>query len=503
MRKRNYLRKLKKQVFNSDIKYGRYNLIFLKHHSLLKIIKFLIIIFMIHFQPISLQSQSEIDRDVNELDGDDYIVNHFYPDKIDLNDFELRNRNGNTVRAKFILDNLKPYYIKYHYPLSFPEIYTSLKRTFIGGTNYRFTVNQEITRANNISNCFYNWKMKNLIKGNDLEDKLVEDYLIEECSRLSYNLWMMNHKEILKNTEQKEWRRSKCKNPDLLALIDFRYFLKKEDRLYRFCIEVKDQAEEETRIQKMKLLVFNLIQEPILKYPNQFSNFNKEENNYAEKIIELSNKLLIEYGNFESYTEIFPSIENPMYLNDDLFTDSTYHTDKLEKMRFHYDNLKIQEYTLLTEEINRHGGRFFLTYFKNKNILNEIKLSNDKIKNNKNISKKNISQFNQLTKCLHSIPNDHLSRLSLSYYSGLFKKYSLGEFVPENKKLVSINIIKIFDLFHKNFYNSKLLELRLENRLSNCEMIKKLNYEEFSGKKILKDICEINQNSDRECKIFQ
>ena len=115
----------------------------------------------------------------------------------------------------------------------------------------------------------------------------------------------------------------------------------------------------------------------------------------------------------------------------------------------------------------------------------------------------NKKQFNQLLLCLDNFSEKHLERISLAYYSGLFKKYGTSEYTPTNKEGISKDFFEIINLFNNNFYNSKLLELRLINRLQNCDMVRQLPYEEVSFKKIIKNSCVLNERYGNDCESYE
>ena len=114
----------------------------------------------------------------------------------------------------------------------------------------------------------------------------------------------------------------------------------------------------------------------------------------------------------------------------------------------------------------------------------------------------NKKQFNQLLFCLEGFSEKHLERISLTYYSGLFKKYGNHEFSPANRDSVSKDFFEIVNLYNNNLYTSKLLELRLLNRLQNCDMVKQVPYEEVSFKKILKNSCLLNEKYGNDCESY-
>ncbi len=407
-----------------------------------------------------------------------------------------------TKRAYLIKNNYSDYYNKYHYPIAFPE----LRFRVIGfELRYKRLVENYFNEPIQYESC-YIVNLPGFARHKSKEEKQLERIQIElansECAKKNQKLAMSRSEENREDAIQKDWRRSNCKNPDLLALIDFKNYLYKDDKLYRSCIQLKDPMDEVNFMRSIKIQIFDFIREPVLDFPEKFKNLSEDENVYVKEINKLSFELLTEYSNFESYFEVLPAIENPQYINHDLIFDLIYPPDRLMKIKSLYHNLKSHKYILLLEELFRGEERGNKLYNFNKNILTEVKIANDKISENKYISKSNKNQFNQILRCLEGLSEEHLERISLTYYSGLFKKYALREFIPSKKELISKEIIEILEIFNNNHYNSKLLEMRLLNRRKNCEMIKDLPHEEVSFKKILKYTCELNPDTRKTCETF-
>jgi hypothetical protein len=408
-----------------------------------------------------------------------------------------------TKRAYLIKNNFVDYYNKYHYPIAFPEI----KSLVIGfELRYKNMVENYFNEPIQYESC-YIINLPGFARHKSKEEKQFEKSQIElansECAKKNQKLSMSRLEENREDAIQKDWRRANCKNPDLLALIDFKNYLYKDDKLYRSCIQLKDPIDEVNFMRSIKIQIFDFIREPVLDFPEKFKNLSEDENMYIREINKLSLELLTEYSNFESYYEVLPAIENPQYINHDLIFDLIYPPDRFIKIKNLYHNLKSHKYILLLGELFRGKERGNKLSNFNKNILIEVKIANDKISGNKYISNNNKNQFNQILRCLEGLSEEHLERVSLTYYSGLFKRYALSEFLPSKKELISKDIIEILDIYNNNYYNSKLLELRLLNRKKNCEMIKELPYEEVSFKNILKYTCELNPDTRKTCESFE
>jgi hypothetical protein len=157
---------------------------------------------------------------------------------------------------------------------------------------------------------------------------------------------------------------------------------------------------------------------------------------------------------------------------------------------------------LLYDEFTRGSERGALLLSQNQAILSEIKDAGTKISNNQIIPLAQKNQFNILQKCLEDLSDKHLERISLGFYSGLFKKYSSSEYSPIYKDSLSRETIEIFNLYHKNIYLSRLLELRLLNRIQNCNLVKSSKFEEFSFKTILQHTCDLNEKTKISCENF-
>ncbi len=438
----------------------------------------LVLTFLLH--PIFSQSESEEDQDEN------------------------RKKYIETARRSVVIkNNFEEYYDKFHYPIAFPEL-----RPFVFNFEipYKKMVERHFHEPVKYESCF-NPIISSFVRKQTAQEKAMAQNYIDmanaECSRRNQEIAFKKLAEIREDEVQKDWRRSNCKNPDILALIDFTNYLHKDDRLYRACVQLKEPMEEVNFIRSSKIKIFDLIREPVLEYPTEFKNLSEQENKYFQNIYKLSIQLLVEYGNFETYYESLPKIENPLYINHDLIFEVIYPGDRYDKIRSLYETLKNHKLSLLIGELYRGKERGTELFNENKKLLTEIKIANAKIIENKQITLNNKNQFKQLLQCLESFSEKHLERISLSYYSGLFKKYSIPEFSPTNKESVSKEIFEILNLYNKNLYNSKLLDLRLINRLQNCDMLTRLPYEEVSFPKILKDSCELNENSRKACEVFQ
>ena len=406
-------------------------------------------------------------------------------------------------RLYIIRNNFEAYYNKYHYPIAFPEVKNFISR-------YEFPYKKIVDRHFNppvpFESCLGQFQSSYMAKPSAEERESTRRYQEmsnADCNRRNQVLALNKSEEIQQDAIQKEWRRSNCKNPDILALIDFYNFLQKNDKIYKSCLELQEPIDEVNFIRSIKIKIFDLIREPVIEFPKEFKNLTEEENRYVSAIYKISLELLTEYGNFESYYESLPVIENPAYIKHDIIFEVIYPRERYNKIIYLYNDIKNHKYSLLLDELHRGSERGNELNKDNKKLLTEIKLANTRILNNKYISMNNKKQFNQLLLCLDNFSEKHLERISLAYYSGLFKKYGTSEYTPTNKEGISKDFFEIINLFNNNFYNSKLLELRLINRLQNCDMVRQLPYEEVSFKKIIKNSCVLNERYGNDCESYE
>lgn len=428
-----------------------------------------------------------------------------YPEEEGYEEYneKIKIRRETMKRVDLFNSNYAEYYNKYHYPIALPEV---TDYVVIFGYQYKTIVENHFNEPIKFESCYIASLPGYSRSRTDLEirqDKRLVDLANAECQKKNQKSVLSRNLEIHEDAIQKVWRRSNCKNPDLLALIDFKNYLYKDDKLYRACIQLKDPLDEINYIRTIKKQIFDFIREPVLEYPEKFKNLTEDENFYAKEIHKLSVELLIEYANFESYSESLSAIENPQYLNHDIIFDVIYPPDRLIILKNLYSELRGHRYRLLVEELykGKERGAKLLSF--NKKIISEIKIANEKIQGNNYISKSNKNEFNKVLECIEGLSEKHLEKLGLSYYSGLFKKYSINEFVPEKKELISKEFFEILNLYNNNFFKSKLLELRLLNRKKNCEMVRSLPIEEVSFTNMIKNTCELNTDTLETCKYFK
>ena len=415
---------------------------------------------------------------------------------------EYRKEVEETVkRLSVIIENKNLFYNKFHYPITLPEAKKFIFRMVL---RYKTVVHNQFNEPILYENCWSSIGRSavRMSKEGRMEEERINDAIKSECNKRNQNLSWTKSEEVRTDAIQKEWRRSNCKNQEILALIDFQNFLQKDDKLFRACIQLKDEQEEANFIRSTKLKIFELIREPILEFPKEFKTLNPIENDYINSIFKLSLELLIEYGNFESYYENLSHIENPLYVNHDLIFDVIYPPDKINRLENLQQTLNSHKSVLLYDEFTRGQERGSLLLSQNQTLLSEIKEANTKISNNQYIPSLQKNQFNSLQKCLEDLSDKHLERINLGFYSGLFKKYSSSEYSPSYKALLSKETIEIFNLYHKNIYLSKLLELRLLNRIQNCNLVKSNKFEEFSFPIILQNTCNLNDNTKQSCENF-
>ena len=415
---------------------------------------------------------------------------------------EYRKEVEETVkRLSVIIENKNLFYNKFRYPITLPEVKRYIFRAVL---RYKTVVHNQFNEPIQFENCFgsFGGSPVRMSKDDRREEERINDAIKSECNKRNQNLSWTKSEEVRTDAIQKEWRRSNCKNQEILALIDFQNFLQKDDKLFRACIQLKDEQEEANFIRSTKLKIFELIREPILEFPKEFKTLNPIENDYINSIFKLSLELLIEYGNFESYYENLSHIENPLYVNHDLIFDVIYPPDKINRLENLQQTLNSHKSVLLYDEFTRGQERGSLLLSQNQTLLSEIKEANIKISNNQYIPSLQKNQFNSLQKCLEDLSDKHLERINLGFYSGLFKKYSSSEYSPSYKALLSKETIEIFNLYHKNIYLSKLLELRLLNRIQNCNLVKSNKFEEFSFPIILQNTCNLNDNTKQSCENF-
>jgi hypothetical protein len=415
---------------------------------------------------------------------------------------EYRKEVQETVkRLSVIMENKNIFYNKFHYPITLPEAKRYIFRAVL---RYKTLVHNQFNEPIQFENCMglFGGSPVRMSKDDRREEERINDAIRSECNKRNQNLSWTKLEEARTDAVQKEWRRSNCKNQEILALIDFQNFLQKDDKLFRACILLKDEQDEANFIRSTKLKIFELIREPILEFPKEFKTLNPIENDHINSIFKLSLELLIEYGNFESYYENLPRIENPMYVNHDLIFDNIYPPEKINKLESLKQTLNSHKTVLLYDELTRGSERGSLLLSQNQALLSEIKDAGTKISNIQIIPLAQKNQFSTLQKCLEDLSDKHLERISLGFYSGLFKKYSNSEYSPTYLHSLSKETNEIFHLYHKNIYLSKLLELRLLNRIQNCNMVKSNKFEEFSFVNILQNTCNLNEKTKQSCENF-
>lgn len=431
-----------------------------------------IFILLLNLMPILTQDSS------HELAGEN-IEND---DEILEKKVKARKTHQNTIIHLFIFD----YYKNFKYPIAVPE----LKENLIYTTYSRYLdifekKNREVEDCSSLMNF-------SIIKKIPSEIVMNKEY--EQCRNREYKKELLAQSKKIEDDDQKEWRRTKCNNKLMLGLLDLQFFLINDSGAYRACIEIKDPLEEVQFIKATKKYLYRLLETPILEKPPLSDNFSDTEIQYIQSIYDISSELLIEYANFSTYYKYFPKLDNSHFTNLDFIFEKIY---PKEKKTLIYNKLlelkKHQLYLLKDESLNgRKRGQYLYEY--NREILLQIAREIKIINNNEYISTRNKNSFKDLHACLNKIPRVYLENISLGYTAGLFSRYANGMFTYDKSMFTDTEYKEIVHIYHTNFFQSKLVQLRLKNRMDNCNLLLSTPDYKLSTGSIVKEICELTKS---------